>query len=100
MFTLSSDTFAASSGSGVFDTEGALVGVFARGRVDYDADGPCQRVHREREDDAIGYEQATHVAVLRRLLKAAGRGEQPAVSDLLDNPLACRTPDAGHAVRE
>ena len=33
-FTLSSDTFAVSSGAGVFDRAGALVGVFARGRPD------------------------------------------------------------------
>jgi hypothetical protein len=35
-FTLSSDTFQSSSGSGVFDETGRLVGIFARGGADYE----------------------------------------------------------------
>lgn len=40
-FVLDSDTFAGSSGSGVFDAESRLVGIIARGGVDYVRRGGC-----------------------------------------------------------
>ena len=88
-FTLSSDTFAVSSGSGVFDRAGALVGVFARGRRDYDADGDCQRVHREPEADAAGYEEAAQIAVVRRLLAAVEQSERRATFELFPGSSLC-----------
>lgn len=77
-FTLNSDTFAVNSGSGVFDVEGRLVGLFARGRRDYDADADCQRVHREVE--STEFEEATHIAPVRALLQAITDPSEPAVA--------------------
>jgi V8-like Glu-specific endopeptidase len=74
-FTLDSDTFAVSSGSGVFDSPGQLVGLFARGRRDYDQDGSCQRVHHESLMDAASFEEATHIASVQALLGAVRRGQ-------------------------
>jgi Trypsin-like peptidase domain len=74
-FTLSSDTFAISSGSGVFDAEGTLIGLFARGRTDYDQDGTCQRVHRESEGAAPAFEEATKIAAVQELLHAVRPNE-------------------------
>lgn len=88
-FTLSSDTFAVSSGSGVFDRTGALVGVFARGRRDYDTDGDCQRVHREPEPDAAGYEEAAPIAVVRRLLTAVEQRERRETFELFPGGSTC-----------
>ncbi|MFC1642469.1 trypsin-like serine peptidase [Myxococcota bacterium] len=88
-FTLSSDTFAVSSGSGVFDGSGNLVGVFAKGRRDYENDGFCQRVRHEPEFDAAGYEQATHIAIVHRLLTAVQRGELPEEVDLFPGDKGC-----------
>lgn len=73
-FTLNSDTFAVSSGSGVFDVHGELVGLFARGRRDFDEVGGCSRVHRESDDATAGYEEASHVTTLPSLLAAARDG--------------------------
>ena len=67
-FTLSSDTFAVSSGSGVFDAKGQLVGLFARGRRDYDTERDCQRAHHHDPQQDDGYEEATPVAPLAALL--------------------------------
>lgn len=61
-FSLNSDTFVVSSGSGVFDMQGQLVGLFARGRRDYDREGDCYRSHRVPEKGADAYEEAVHVA--------------------------------------
>jgi len=88
-FTLRSDTFAVSSGSRVFDRSGARVGVFARGRRDYDSDGSCQRVHREPEYDAPGYEEATQIAVVVRLLAAAEGGQGLESLDLFPGSATC-----------
>ena len=88
-FTLSSDTFAVSSGAGVFDRAGALVGVFARGRPDYDADGDCQRVHREPEHDAAGYEEAAQIAVVRELLTAVERRDRYETFELFPGSSIC-----------
>lgn len=70
-FTLDSDTFVVSSGSGVFDMQGQLVGLFARGRRDYDREGDCYRAHRVSEPDADAYEEALHVAALKEVSQAA-----------------------------
>lgn len=67
-FTLNSDTFAVSSGSGVFDLDGKLVGLFSRGRRDYDQHGSCWRVHREDESSAPGFEEATHVMAIEEVV--------------------------------
>ncbi len=88
-FTLSSDTFAVSSGAGVFDRTGALVGVFARGRRDYDADGDCQRVHREPEYEATGYEEAAQIAVVRQLLTAVEQRERRETFELFPGSSIC-----------
>src|SRR6185369_16322465 len=40
-FTLASDTFQGSSGSGIFDGAGQLAGVFARGTADFVDRGGC-----------------------------------------------------------
>lgn len=80
-FTLSSDTFFVSSGSGVFDVNGKLVGLFARGRRDYDVrelgggGATCQSVHTEPEYGALAYEEATHIAVVERLRSSVSPGQ-------------------------
>lgn len=53
LFTLDSDTFAGSSGSGVFRNDGALVGLFQHGGADYvdDVGAGCRRA-RVLEDAA------------------------------------------------
>ncbi len=79
-FTLTSDTFAVSSGSGVFDGAGNLVGLFSRGRRDYDQDGGCSRVHRDEEIDAAGYEEAAYVAGIRELLNTAEQTDDAPVA--------------------
>jgi hypothetical protein len=75
-FTLDSDTFAVSSGSGVFDSKGQLVGLFARGRRDYDQEGSCQRVHRESQTSAAGYEEATNIEAVSAVLLAVTHGRR------------------------
>jgi MYXO-CTERM domain-containing protein len=72
-FTLDSDTFFASSGSGVFDGDGRLLGIFARGGTDFDHDdaGGCSRSHRVEDagaGTASSYEEATFSAALLPLL--------------------------------
>lgn len=91
-FTLSSDTFAVSSGSGVFDRSGKLVGLFTRGRPDYETADGCQRVRREPEYAAEGYEEATQIGVVRRMLTALARGEPIENVDLFPDVDACFTP--------
>jgi hypothetical protein len=90
-FTLSSDTFAVSSGSAVFDADGDLVGLFSRGRRDYDQDDAgCQRVNRDDDVGAAGYEQATHIAAVRRLFEAvtSSKPEEP-----INDGQACNSSD-------
>jgi hypothetical protein len=89
-FTLSSDTFSVSSGSGVFDSDGALVGLFSRGRRDYDQDGSCQRVHREEQASAQGYEEATQIAAVQHLLSMVTLA---APIEPLEHPPACAASD-------
>jgi len=44
-FVASTDTFAGNSGSGVFNTDGLLVGILVRGQVDYVRVGGCYQVN-------------------------------------------------------
>jgi len=44
-FVASTDTFAGNSGSGVFNTNGVLVGILVRGQVDYVRVGSCYQVN-------------------------------------------------------
>jgi hypothetical protein len=60
-FTLTSDTFRASSGSGIYRTSGELVGVFARGGSDFVDQGSCRALRRIPEESAPS-ESATYAA--------------------------------------
>src|SRR5436190_7469307 len=71
-FTLTSDTFAASSGGGVFDAAGDLLGVFARGSKDFVDRGPCRAVRTLAGDPSTSEEAATYAARAREALCAAG----------------------------
>jgi V8-like Glu-specific endopeptidase len=99
-FTLNSDTFSVSSGSGVFDGAGQLVGLFARGEADFEQHGACQRVRRIDGDPATAFEEATTILAVRAALEAAIEGRELAAceSDRCALDL-CRsdtgTPDAG-----
>ncbi len=61
-FKLNSDTFAGSSGSGLFDPQGGLVGVLVRGGEDYiTSDAGCNVAKRIAADkDGSPWEQATY----------------------------------------
>lgn len=67
-FTLDSDTFAVSSGSGVFDSEGALLGILARGTRDFDDSAGCLRVNTLPSATASSFEEATPVGGIQRAL--------------------------------
>jgi hypothetical protein len=63
-FTMDSDTFEGSSGSGVFDQDGRLAGVFVRGGFDYENRPEMQCLvarHLGGALDPAGAEQASHV---------------------------------------
>ncbi len=73
-FRLNSDTFAGSSGAGVFDREGALVGVLVRGGKDYvTSDAGCSVAERvPAEKDGSPWEQATYATRAIEALCATG----------------------------
>lgn len=74
-FTLDSDTFQSSSGSGVFDELGRLVGVFARGGSDYEfeSDRGCAVARRiPGVVDPARAEQASYAGPAIAALCAAG----------------------------
>lgn len=74
-FTISSDTFQASSGSGVFDDRGRLVGSFVRGGADYEfvPDRGCAVARRIVDvADPTKAEQASYVAPAIAALCASG----------------------------
>lgn len=74
-FTISSDTFQASSGSGVFDDRGRLIGSFVRGGVDYEfvPDRGCAVARRIVDvADPTEAEQASYVAPAITALCASG----------------------------
>jgi hypothetical protein len=63
-FTMDSDTFEGSSGSGVFDQEGRVAGVFVRGGFDYENRPDMQCLiarHVTGPPDPAGAEQASHI---------------------------------------
>lgn len=75
LFSLDSDTFAASSGSGVFDAEGKLVGSIVSGRSDYRYldDAGCQVARRVDAGAAHApFEQALHAGYAVTALCEAG----------------------------
>lgn len=91
-FTLSSDTFQGSSGSGVFDDRGRLAGIFVRGGVDYEfvADRGCAVARHVANTPApADAEQASYLAPAIAALCASGRASarlcpadaQPATHD-------------------
>jgi hypothetical protein len=81
-FTLNSDTFSASSGSGVFDSSGSLVGLFARGGQDFDDAGGCQQSHHTSDISTNGiYEEATDIGAVLSALDASRRGESVQACD-------------------
>jgi V8-like Glu-specific endopeptidase len=74
-FTLSSDTFQSSSGSGVFDETGRLVGIFVRGSADYEyvSQRDCAVARRiANAADPAKAEQAGTVAPAVAALCASG----------------------------
>lgn len=73
-FTLDSDTFEASSGSGVFDEAGRLVGILARGGVDYEYEEErgCAVARRVAAATSEQAEQASFVESARVALCASG----------------------------
>jgi V8-like Glu-specific endopeptidase len=74
-FTIDSDTFQSSSGSGVFDELGRLAGIFARGGSDYEfvPDRGCAVARRIAEvTDPAAAEQASYVGPAIAALCAAG----------------------------
>ncbi|HSR95510.1 MAG TPA: serine protease [Kofleriaceae bacterium] len=73
-FTIDSDTFQSSSGSGVFDEHGRLVGIFARGGSDYafDAERGCAVARRVEVADPADAEQASYVGPAIAALCATG----------------------------
>jgi hypothetical protein len=73
VFTLDSDTFRGSSGSGVFDAAGKLLGISASGEHDFvsDADAGCLRARRlPAGASATHYEVASYLAPALRALCA------------------------------
>lgn len=93
-FTLASDTFEGSSGSGVYDADRRLVGLFARGTADYVDRGSCRAVRVVTTPDAASAESATYVAAAVAALCAAGWPSQrlcgvaPACGDGICSPPA------------
>lgn len=73
-FTLDSDTFQASSGSGVFDDDGRLAGIFARGGVDYEYDATrgCAVSRRVAVANPAVAEQAGYIGAAIAALCATG----------------------------
>ncbi len=73
-FKLNSDTFAGSSGSGLFDRQGGLVGVLVRGGEDYvTTDAGCN-ISKQIPSDSDGspWEQATYATSAIEALCATG----------------------------
>jgi hypothetical protein len=71
-FTLTSDTFGASSGSGVYSAGSAeLVAVFASGTADFVDQGGCRAIRRSSEAEGVG-ESAVHVSRAIDALCGAG----------------------------
>jgi len=71
-FTLTSDTFRGSSGSGVYGPDGALAGVFARGTSDFVDLGDCRALHVLPQTPPGSGEAATDAARALAALCQAG----------------------------
>lgn len=73
-FKLNSDTFAGSSGSGLFDEQGGLVGVLVRGGEDYVMSDQGCNIAKRIEDGVDGspWEQATYAVSAIDALCASG----------------------------
>lgn len=99
-FTMSSDTFQGSSGSGVFDDRGRLVGTFVRGGVDYEfvPDRGCAVARHAADAPAPSdAEQASYLAPALAALCASGQASArlcPADAPPADHDDTCAD-DAG-----
>ncbi|HEX3906034.1 MAG TPA: serine protease [Polyangia bacterium] len=71
-FSMASDTFEGSSGSGVYDAGDNLIGVFARGTADFVSEGGCRAVRVVTTPDPSSAESATYIAPVIAALCGAG----------------------------
>jgi V8-like Glu-specific endopeptidase len=73
-FTMNSDTFQSSSGSGVFDASGRLAGIAVRGGVDYEfrPEMNCAVARRVTDPDPSQAEQASYIGPAIASLCATG----------------------------
>ena len=76
-FSVTSDTFSGSSGSGVYDVSHTVVGLLARGGADLVDQGACRALRRLNEDPNSPGEQATYAArAIEALCKAGWPSER------------------------
>jgi len=96
-FTLTSDTFDRSSGSGVFDASGQLAGVFVRGEPDYvlDVERNCFVARHIPQGDRDHAEEASYAARAAGCLCHAGWGSERLCSP--SQGIGSATDDAGCA---
>ncbi len=97
-FTISSDTFQASSGSGVFDGHGRLAGTFVRGGIDYEyvPERGCAVARRiEEVADPAKAEQASTITPAIEALCAAGWDSGPCAVSAQHRGDSSAGPDAG-----
>jgi V8-like Glu-specific endopeptidase len=102
-FTISSDTFQASSGSGVFDGRGRLVGSFVRGGPDYEfvPDRGCAVARRIVDvADPTKAEQASYVTPAIAALCASGWASARLCAGATDRGGSGSGQDAGACVPE
>lgn len=72
-FSTTSDAFGGHSGSGVFDTNGQVVGILVAGAEDYEYDGHCVRVARQpASGGTFGGEEVTYASLARAALCDSG----------------------------
>ena len=69
-FTLNSDTFQSSSGSGVFDEIGQLIGIFVRGGSDYEYDSKRDCAVSRRIANVVDLAQAEHAGTVAPAIDA------------------------------
>lgn len=83
-FTATTDTFGGSSGSGVFDAGGTLIGVLVRGEADYVSKATCIGVNViELGTDFSGGEDVTYAAnAIEALCAVLPKGESSLCDDL------------------
>ena len=91
-FSMASDTFEGSSGSGIYDAGDDLIGVFARGTADFVSEGGCRAVRVVTTPNPSSAESATYVAPAIAALCATGWpsarlcGTTPACGDGICSP--------------